>query len=182
MPRTFSGTVSPCRLFWYCQLSIAEYKTWSTSCFNWQIFCFSACSWCQGRVRKKTADEIPAEGNCQQFLQGASVWAAWAAPFTQFISPQWKLRRANSGLFRIHPHVPPPSGGLSELIFVADKLILKISYSIYFDYFSIFSSISRPTMETKKCQFGPISYSATRFTSFRRFFIIYPLCGELPNL
>ena len=28
---------------------------------------------------KKTADEIPAEGNCQQFLQGVSVWAAWKA-------------------------------------------------------------------------------------------------------
>ena len=65
MSCAFSGTVSPCYLFWHRRPSIAEYKTWSTSCSDWQFFCYSVRWWCQGRVRKKTADEIPAEGNCR---------------------------------------------------------------------------------------------------------------------
>ena len=64
----------------------------------------------------------------------------------------------------------------SKFIFVADKLFFKISYSIYFDYFSTFSSISRPTMETKTRRFGTISDSATRSTSCSRFFEIHFHC------
>ena len=44
-----------------------------------------------------------------------------------------------------------PRRFFSKFIFVVDKLFFKISYSIYFDYFSTFSSISQPTMETKTC-------------------------------
>ena len=65
MSCAFSCTVAPCCLFWHCRPSIVEYKTWSTSCSDWQFFCYSVRWWCQGRVRKKTANEIPAEGNCR---------------------------------------------------------------------------------------------------------------------
>ena len=66
--------------------------------------------------------------------------------------------------------------------FVADKLIFKISYSIYFDYFSTCSSISRSTMQTKTFRFGNISDSATRSTSYRKFIKIHLSCGESPTL
>ena len=50
-------------------------------------------------------------------------------PFPIFISRKWKLRCANSGLFRIQPHTQPPSCGLSEFVFVADKLNILIRNS-----------------------------------------------------
>ena len=53
MSCAFSGTVSPCYLFWHRRPSIAEYKTWLTYCSEWQFFCFSVCLWYQGRVHKK---------------------------------------------------------------------------------------------------------------------------------
>ena len=125
MSRAFPGTVSPYCLLWNFRMSIAEYRTWSTSCSNWQFFCFSVFWWCQRRVRKKTADEIPVEGNCRQFWQGASVWAAWGAPFPRLLGWQWKQRRANSGLFRIHPGAPLSAGGFPKFIFGVDKIFLK---------------------------------------------------------
>ena len=45
-------------------------------------------------------------------------------------------------------------------------------------YFSTFSLISWPKMEIKTCRFGPISDSATRSTSCRRFFEIHFRCGD----
>ena len=167
MSRAFSGTVSPCCLFSHCWLSIAKYKTWSTSCSDKSFFVFQFADDVRDAYAKKTADEIPVEANCWQFLQGASAWAAWGARFPRFIGRQRKQRRADSGLFRIHPRAPPPAGGFSKFIFVADKIIFKIGYSICFDYFSNFSPISRPKMETKACQFGTISDSATSSTYCR---------------
>ena len=69
----------------------------------------------------------------------------------------------------------------SKFIFVADKLIFKISYSIYFDYFYTYLSISRPTMETKTCQFRNILDSARRSTSCQSFSEIRFCCRESPN-
>ena len=45
--------------------------------FRLAVFCFSDFRWYQKNAHKKTADEIPAEGNCQKNLKGASVWATW---------------------------------------------------------------------------------------------------------
>ena len=42
-------------------------------------------------------------------------------PFPRFLGRQWKRRRADSGLFRIKPLTPPPSGGFSKFIFVAEN-------------------------------------------------------------
>ena len=42
-------------------------------------------------------------------------------PFPWFISWKWKQIRVNSGLFRIQPRAPPPVGGFSKLIFVAEN-------------------------------------------------------------
>ena len=76
--------------------------------------------------------------------------------------------------------------GFSEFIFVADKLIFKISNrwknNTHFYYFSTLYSISRPKIETKTCRFGTISDSATCSTSCRRFFKIHFRCGESPTL
>ena len=66
----FFGTVLPWSFFWYCQPSIAKYKTRLTSCSDQQFFNCSVFWWYQRRVRKKTADEIPVEGNCQIFFRG----------------------------------------------------------------------------------------------------------------
>ena len=60
--------------------------------------------------------------------------AAWRAPVPRFIGRKWKQRRADLVIFRIHPRAPPPPGDFSKFIFVSDKLVFKISYSIYFDY------------------------------------------------
>ena len=102
--------------------------------------------------------------------------------FSSISWQKWKRRRADSGLFRIQPRNQPPAGGFSKLIFVADKLIFKISNrwknNTHFYYFSTFSSISWPKIETKTCRFGTISDSATRSISCRRFFEIHFRCGE----
>ena len=89
-------------------------------------------------TQKKTADEIPVEGNCWRFLQWASVWAAWGAPFPQFLSQQWKRRRADTGLFQIFPRAPPSAGGFPNFVFGADKIYILRSYRICFDYFFTF--------------------------------------------
>ena len=130
--------------------------------FDWHLvpagsFFFSLLMMSGTHTKKNTADEMPAEGNCQRFLQGASVWAALGAPFTRFIGLQWKLRRADLDLFRICPHSRPPCWRFSKFIFVADKWSFKISYSIYFYYFYTVSSIYQLTMETKTGRFGTIS-------------------------
>ena len=151
--------------------------------FQLAVFLFFSLLMMSGtRTQKKTADEIPVEGNCQRFSQGASVWSAWGGPVPWFIGRKWKRRRVDSGLFRIYPRALPLVGGFSEFLFVADKLIFKISYSVYFDYFSTFYSISWLTMELKMCRFRTIPDSATRSTSCRRFFKIHLRCGESPTL
>ena len=109
MSRAFSGTVSPYFSFSHCRLSIVEYKTWSASCFDWHFVCFQFADDVRDACATKTANEIPAEGNCRQFSQGASVWAAWGAPFTWFVGLQWKRRRSDSGLFQIRPRGQPPA-------------------------------------------------------------------------
>ena len=75
MPRAFFGTVSPCCLLCHCRPSIAEYKTWSKYCFNWQFFYFQFSDDVRDAYAKKTSDEIPSEGNCWQFLQGRHKYA-----------------------------------------------------------------------------------------------------------
>ena len=47
--------------------------------------------------------------------------------FPWFLGQKWKWRCSDLGLFRIHPRAPPPPGGFSKFILVADKLFLKIS-------------------------------------------------------
>ena len=42
-------------------------------------------------------------------------------PFPWFIGRKWKWRRSDSGLFRIQPSAPPPAGGFSKFIFVAEN-------------------------------------------------------------
>ena len=64
-----------------------------------------------------------------------------------------------------------------NFVVVADKSIFKISNSgRTILYFSSFSSIYRPTMETKTRRFGNISDSSMRSTSSQRFFEIHFRC------
>ena len=70
MSRAFYGTVSPCCLFSQCRSSIAEYKTWLKSFSDWQFLFFQFADYVRDAYAKKTADEIPAEGNCQRFFRG----------------------------------------------------------------------------------------------------------------
>ena len=51
--------------------------------------------------------------------------ALCSPPFPWFIHRKWKWRCANSGIFRIHPSAPPPAGGFSIYISVAEKSFFK---------------------------------------------------------
>ena len=42
-------------------------------------------------------------------------------PISWFLGWKWKQRRANLGLFWIQLYAPPPAGGFSKLIFVAEN-------------------------------------------------------------
>ena len=120
----FFGTVSPSCLLWLCWPSIVEYKTLSKSCSDWQFYVVQFDDDVRDVYTKKTADKIAVEGNCWGG-GGVSVWVAWRACFPQFLGRKWKRRRANLGLFLILSSTPPPAGGFSKFVLVADKWILK---------------------------------------------------------
>ena len=56
--------------------------------------------------------------------------ALCSPPFPRFLGQKWKLRRASLGLFRIQLCAPPPAGGFSEFILIAEKFPLKIKTSM----------------------------------------------------
>ena len=182
MSRAFSGTVSPCFLFSHCRPSIAEYKAWSAFCSDWQFFCFSFCRWCQGCVRKKTCWWNPSGRQVLTIFAGGVSMSGLRGNFSSIYRPTLETKTCRFRTISNSSTQWTFRRRFSKFTIVAEKLIFKISYSIYFDYFSTCFSISRSTMETKTCQFRNISDSATRSTSCRKFFKIHLCCRELPTL
>ena len=99
---------------------------------------------------------------------------------------KWNGKVFDLRLFRIQPHAPPPAGGFSKFIFVADflnfkEVIVEEKYPLWL-YLSAFPSIYLLTMETKTRRFRTLLYSATLSTSCQRFWKIHFCCRESPAL
>ena len=60
-------------------------------------FCFSDFRWCQKNAHKKTADEIPAEGNCQRFLKGRQYERLGWKEGQQFFATKMNFEKLPAG-------------------------------------------------------------------------------------
>ena len=162
--------------------SIAEYKTWSTYCSFWQFFLFFCLLMMSGTCTQKNYRYNPSGRQFSRILAGGVSMSSFRGPFSSVSLPKMETKTCRFGTISDLSTWSTSRRHFSKFIFVADKLILKISYSIYFDWFSTFSSIYYTTMETKTCRFGTMSDSATGSTYCRRFFKIRFRCRESPTL
>ena len=181
MSRAFSGMVSRCCLFSHCITSIAEYKTWSISWLDRQFLFFGLLMMSGMWTQKNRRMKCQWKAIIDHFAGGVSM-SGLRGTFFLIYRPAMKTKTCRFGTILDLSTRPISRGCFLKFIFVAYKLFFKISYCIYFDYFSTFSSISCLTMETKMRRFGNILDSATRSNSCWGFFDINFCCGESPTL
>ena len=148
--------------------------------FQLAVFLFFSLLMMSGTFTQKASNEIAVTVNYWQFLQGGVSTSGLNGTFSSISWPQWNQRCFDSGIFQIQPRAPSPDRGLSKLVFAADKLLFLISYSGRIIP-TLDTSPPFQLLETKTCQFGTISISATRSTSCRQFYKIHFLLRRITN-